>query len=196
MSRIGRLVTSICLMFVCVATLTFGVLAATGVIFSVGGDNTYVDFNAYDCSIQVAGSVSGAVKADGKTANTQTFSKQTITNNQTWKMTEVLYFNELSSAVPPSIVFTFTVYNYSHFPVQTTVAKTDKITSSINVTYTNNNCKLAAADYTNASNPVPTSAEVKVSLSVALVTSGTTDGVSAFSIATSDILKLTFQRVD
>ncbi len=110
MSKRIRLVLSVCILALCLSTLTFGVLAAVQKSNQIKGE---IGFNADNCDVSISGVVTGAVKTDGS-ANNASFPTSIVTNDtRAWQINDVLCFDESNYPEIPDIVITFTVTNNS-----------------------------------------------------------------------------------
>ncbi len=109
MSKRIKLVLSICILALCLSTLTFGVLAAVQKNNQIEGE---IGFNADNCDVSISASVEGAVKEDGS-ANNANLATTKVTDNLVWKIPDVLCFDEKNYPTIPDIVITFVVTNNS-----------------------------------------------------------------------------------
>lgn len=109
MSKRIRLVLSVCILALCLSTLTFGVLAAVQKSNQIKGE---IGFNADNCDVSISAMVTGAVKTDGS-ANNASFPTTTVTAELAWQIDDVLCFDESNYPTIPDIVITFTVTNNS-----------------------------------------------------------------------------------
>ncbi len=109
MSKRIRLVLSICILALCLSTLTFGVLAAVQKNNQIKGE---IGFSADNCNVSISASISGAVKEDGS-ANNANLATTTVTDNLAWQINDVLCFDEKNYPTIPDIVITFVVTNNS-----------------------------------------------------------------------------------
>ena len=108
MSKKIRLILSICILALCVGTLTFGVLAAVTKNNQVIGD---VNFSAEDCDVAIYASTEGALNVDGQT-NSSTWSKEHLKDSDTWTL-PVLCFDESNYPTVPDIKLIFEITNNS-----------------------------------------------------------------------------------
>ena len=110
MSKRIRLVLSVCILALCLSTLTFGVLAAVQKSNQIKGE---IGFNADNCDVSISAEVTaGAVKTDGS-ANNASFPTTTVTDELAWQIDDVLCFDESNYPTIPDIVIEFTVTNNS-----------------------------------------------------------------------------------
>lgn len=181
MIKRGKLILSLVMLVVCICTLTFGVLAATTLNMSTGGE---IGFISYDVDVNVAVTVTGAVKSDGITANNPSFTNQKISDQQLWTMPDQLWFNESAQAIP-SIVFNITVTNNSPaFAVKATATISSGFAAAIKdkVSFTAQNQTSIAKE---------SSALVKITLSVL----DSYKNGAAFNFPSANMFTIAFERI-
>ncbi len=109
MNKRIRLVLSICILALCLSTLTFGVLAAVQKNNQIKGE---IGFNVDNVDVTISCFVRGAVKEDGS-ANNANFATQKVIESLSWEIEDVLCFDESDYPYIPDIIITFVVTNDS-----------------------------------------------------------------------------------
>ena len=110
MSKRVKLVLSICILALCLSTLTFGVLAAVQKNNQIKGE---IGFSADNCDVSISASVSGAVTENGLINNAKLDSTQVTNDDYAWQIRDVLCFDESDYPYIPDIIITFFVTNNS-----------------------------------------------------------------------------------
>ena len=137
----GKLVTTICMLVMTIACLTFGVFALISTTFTASGTIT---FNAYNLDILVHGEIIGAV--DNGSLTTE-YKRATVNNHgdttytastdgtlPAWTMGDMA-FDELSGS--KLIMIKFTITNYSKFAIEASATIANQTTLEQNMTIQN-----------------------------------------------------------
>ena len=126
-----KLITSLCLLVLTFACLTFGVYSAVKTSFTASGTIT---FNAYECDVTIDGTITGAIQKEGgatiqttyKGASKSGHAGYTVGTNgaiPTWTMGDMA-FDELNGAGNSlEIMVRLTIKNYSNYAVNVSLLR-------------------------------------------------------------------------
>ena len=128
-----KLITSLCLLVLTFACLTFGVYSAVKTSFTASGTIT---FNAYECDVTIDGTIEGAIQKEGGATIQTTYKGASKSGHDgytagangaipTWTMGDMA-FDELNEADYNNYFdIRIIVSNYSAYPIKVSLTKTE-----------------------------------------------------------------------